>query len=333
MKFGSREFDHNFAPAIICKATMIHNKTNNDSSNKRSLSDQKKMHSKATLSFMDHYRLPLLLLLAVSSVDLASAFHTSTAGTAFVHTSPLKSRLQYRDGDDDMDGLATTTPTTDKKSFWWKPFAVVASSPLRGHAYSAEARPSSDVDDYLEFLERRYHRLHDEEDKPEVKFSALKWLRQEEMTLNEEQRDNALYALGVAGLASERLLHKHQPLKSAAAPADTTEIETTVPVVVEQTEQPRIALLASILMARVSPLIRQVVLRRKLLIRYQSIKLRAFAQAFTKALASAPTKTAKALINLSGGKRNVIVTASILATLFFVILRPVAQTIVSEGRA
>ena len=70
------------------------------------------------------------------------------------------------------------------------------------------------VDNYLEFLDRRYQRLHEEEEpRRDTKFSAWKWLTQgsdDSEPLKQQKTDDALYVLGVAGLASEKLLQKHQ---------------------------------------------------------------------------------------------------------------------------
>jgi len=57
------------------------------------------------------------------------------------------------------------------------------------------------LDDYLKFLNRRYHRLHDAEDK---------------------NRNNALYVLGVAKLASQRLLQ--QSFKTDVIDIPTTKV-------------------------------------------------------------------------------------------------------------
>ena len=95
------------------------------------------------------------------------------------------------------------------------------------------------IDKYLEYLDRRYHRLHDGDDgpngnnkKPAV-FSALEWLgrkggkpnnevnihhenhqeeeedEDEEQATTLQQQEDALYVLGLAGLASQKLLRKH----------------------------------------------------------------------------------------------------------------------------
>jgi len=89
------------------------------------------------------------------------------------------------------------------------------------HKQEEEPAPSQEqqvVDDYLEFLDRRYHRLHDEK---ESRFSAWNWLMQgsgqEPLTVQADHiHDDALYVLGVANLASRKLLQKHHKLHRQA---------------------------------------------------------------------------------------------------------------------
>lgn len=67
----------------------------------------------------------------------------------------------------------------------------------------------ANVDDYLVFLERRYQRLNDENPPSEHTFLAWNWLLETKST-KERQMDhkNALHILGVANLASQKLLQK-----------------------------------------------------------------------------------------------------------------------------
>jgi hypothetical protein len=281
------------------------------------------MSSKPQHTYSDHHRLPVLLLL-MASAQLASAFSTSRSpGTSFytaqTRRTPISTRLLYRDGDE-LDIEMREQDKTTSTNAWWNPFAATA---LKSQT------ATSDVDEYLEFLERRYQRLHEDQGRTEVKFSALKWLKQEDGELNQQQHENVLYALGVAGLASERLLHKHQPhqLKSYEPAA------VDVQVVKTASTKPQAPVLATLVAARLSPAFRKLMLQRKLLIRYQSLKLKAFATMLLKAAINMPVKASKSLLKMSGGKRNLIYTASLMATVFVVLLRPVVQTIVSEGRA
>lgn len=73
------------------------------------------------------------------------------------------------------------------------------------------------VDEYLEFLDRRYNRLRvDEIESSPVRISAWGWLMDDNNKPHpitekmRKQKNDALYALGVAELASEKLLQKHQ---------------------------------------------------------------------------------------------------------------------------
>ena len=113
--------------------------------------------------------------------------------------SLVSTTLQYREGDDES---ISTSP------FRW--LNTIFPSSQRD-----EDNEQQSVDEYLEFLDRRYRRLHSSEREEASKpFSALSWLRQgslsrNEVIISEQQKEDALYVLGVAGLASEKLLHKH----------------------------------------------------------------------------------------------------------------------------
>mmetsp|Transcript_18938 Transcript_18938/g.23286 ORF Transcript_18938/g.23286 Transcript_18938/m.23286 type:complete len:382 (-) Transcript_18938:373-1518(-) len=76
------------------------------------------------------------------------------------------------------------------------------------------------IDNYLESIDRRYKRLHEKEEQADNAGShaggftnALQWLTQtsDSTSLAEEQRkrDDAIYVLGLAELASTRLLQRH----------------------------------------------------------------------------------------------------------------------------
>lgn len=68
------------------------------------------------------------------------------------------------------------------------------------------------VDEYLEFLDKRYHRLHDVNfslSKPKP-FSAWDWLMDNNESHDLQRVDDALFVLGVSQLASERLRKDNQ---------------------------------------------------------------------------------------------------------------------------
>merc|ERR1711957_460682 len=95
---------------------------------------------------------------------------------------------------------------------------------------------------YLEFLDRRYKRPHSDEKEERAKakqqdskrksFSAMDWLTNggkdnaDIVTSTREQQEDALYVLGVAGLASTKLLQKHH-LPSPSTPSQETRMITS----------------------------------------------------------------------------------------------------------
>lgn len=283
------------------------------------------------------HRLLLTLTLASSAV----AFQTGRglqgsrpAGSKVAHShrrssrvrlssgpSLVSTRLQYREGEDE------TTST----------------SPLRwlNTIFPSSQRDEDDeqqsVDEYLEFLDRRYRRLHSSEREEGPKpFSALNWLRQgslsrHEEIISEQQKEDALYVLGVAGLASEKLLHKHHmPVDGDKMSASTTNDFVDADIV---SSGPGDILIKRVIV----PLIRVVYIvqrRKEMFVDVQMMRFKRFSskalQRVGKTLIHGPISTAKALLEVGGGKKSLTATFAVLCTLLLV-LRPVAQAIVTEG--
>jgi len=263
----------------------------------------------------------------------------------------LSSRLDYASSREatsagievaDLDAAVQERRAAVRK--WWTPF-FPSSAVERPVEEDTEDSKQAVVDDYLEFLDRRYHMLHDDDDQGEVKFSAFKWLKQGEEAaepMTQEQHDDALYVLGVAGLASQRLLQrKHQAVASEVAPVPSaTKIKqaTDAEVVKDDSSAPvakmpaegALPVAAAIVLARITPVLRGIALRRKLFLRYQTRKITAALVVLAKTATTGSIKALKSAWRMSGGRKNVAVTASIMAVIAFQLLRPVAQTIVSE---
>jgi len=75
------------------------------------------------------------------------------------------------------------------------------------------------VDEYLEFLDRRYHRYYnnyeDQDDTIQAKFPFLDWFRQSPNTVKNNNngvqiKKHAVHILGVADLASKKLILKYK---------------------------------------------------------------------------------------------------------------------------
>jgi hypothetical protein len=291
--------------------------------------------------------------------------------------SRTTSRLQYSDNSD-----ASSQPR------WWRSLlsppsgAAAASSTATASPAAAavgEASQQETVDAYLEFLDRRYRRLHSDEEearkrkqdeitpsasssnsKP-IPFSAMDWLMNgssSSATMEEEQRkqEDALYVLGVAGLASQKLLQKHhlQTTSSSTPPAvggGTTQkkssstpenvIEVHAEATVEE-EGTSINAASQLIIKKVLvPLIRAVyiVQRRKELIvqRIQSkvggvvsIAAQRVVHPVARRIRQGPKAVLVSLLEIGGGKRNIAFTlACAYATV--VLLQPILQAAVSEA--
>lgn len=200
-----------------------------------------------------------------------------------------------------------------------------------------QEEPSEDeqaVDEYLEFLDRRYRRLHADEtrnDQLKAGFSAWNWLKQDQVTdvISSEQtqkQEDALYVLGVAGLASKRLLQKHQisaedaQQKMEAAEMPMVDVQAPIESMVPSTK-------SAFLLNEASHVLACVAQTRKSLHQFQSDKLRS-AVLLAK---HGPGKLAKKVWQLGGGKYTVRRTLSTVVLLTFIVARPLAQLIASEG--
>jgi hypothetical protein len=275
-----------------------------------------------------------LLLMIESSNAFAPIRMTSTA----VYAATVPTQLEYRTNSD-----ADSTVIPPKTSRWWSPIL-----------FSSGVKPSSDddksraVDDYLEFLERRYHRLHDDEQEQKrpstgsTKFSALKWLKQESEVespeARQQQHDDALFVLGVAGLASRQLLMKHRRSDSlqwdgTATTAEQLSKAASAAALKSEASLPASSAILHDALDRLQPFARHVLIRRKLLLRYQARQLNAMAALFAKALATGPAKAASALWRMGGGRKNIAVTLTVMAAFSVFVLRPLTEFLLAVQNA
>jgi hypothetical protein len=248
------------------------------------------------------------------------------------------SRLRYRDHDEELQVAATSSTDVGK---WWNNFFQ---PPPSDNDDTQEG-----VDDYLEFLNRRYNRLYSEESEEDrsMGFSALNWLR---AGGEGSATENSLYVLGVAGLASQKLLQKHQ----IAAPQQQPE---NVPFSLQETStrparnpvhKPTINVLdavvctpesamASKIAQQIAPVVRciqSLERQRQIFLRAQTRKLTMLLSAsfrtLFKALVYGPVKAANAVLEVGGGKKS-LTLAFAIAYATLLLLRPVLQAVVTDG--
>jgi hypothetical protein len=199
------------------------------------------------------------------------------------------------------------------------------------------AKPESEqevVDDYLEFLDRRYHRLHGHEEassSPSKPFSVLNWLTDtssKHATHDAaKSHDDALFVLGVAELASVQLLQKHQ-IPVEAVTTDDTVIETEATVFT--TEHVKYSGLFGTLPSKISTsskqpstsILQKVKARRRALIVYQEKQMKRALAVSVKTAINVPARlasTAKALWKHGGGKKTIAMSFSMLTAAFFLL--------------
>lgn len=285
----------------------------------------------------------------------------SPPGAGSGATSPLSSARRFRtfstrldytdDGHNENNG-------TDRSS------APIISK-IWGNLFPSPTAPSDgadeqeSVDDYLEFLDRRYKRLRSAEEETEIKpFSAIDWLLQGPSTGKtgesaKQQQEDALYVLGVAGLASQKLLQKKHPVSSASlrrehdlsgdsdaidvttTPASSTSSAAEAAPVSSPAREP-----SSQAVKLTLPLIRALYViqhRRQMFIRFYTSKLVALRSASLRsarsAIVSAPAslwRMVDTVLEAGGGKKSLALTFTVLSALLL-LLRPVFQAAVADG--
>jgi hypothetical protein len=205
---------------------------------------------------------------------------------------------------------------------------------------SEEDNEQESVDEYLEFLDRRYRRLHSAEKEEEVKpFSALTWLGVEsrnEATVTQQQHEDALYVLGVAGLASQKLLQKHslpvdEEHTNSKAKHTHSGIMAAMDADIVQTG-PAALLIKKVLV----PFIRVFYIaqrRKEMFVASQlhrvKMLLGSTIRTVAKSARNGPMAATKTILEVGGGKKSLAVTATFIgATLL--LLRPILQAL-AEG--
>eukprot|EP00339_Tiarina_fusa_P027111 CAMPEP_0116996692 /NCGR_PEP_ID=MMETSP0472-20121206/408_1 /TAXON_ID=693140 ORGANISM="Tiarina fusus, Strain LIS" /NCGR_SAMPLE_ID=MMETSP0472 /ASSEMBLY_ACC=CAM_ASM_000603 /LENGTH=317 /DNA_ID=CAMNT_0004695387 /DNA_START=63 /DNA_END=1016 /DNA_ORIENTATION=- len=284
--------------------------------------------------------------LVLSLASQASAFHTAPREplwTGSVHSGPVSRASDVRTSRSRRAMTPTAlkyandSMTTDTTKGWWSNIFQ-----------SRKVDEQENVDEYLEFLDRRYNRLRSSEEEGDAKpLSALSWLLNGSPSRNDvraeaQKEEDALYVLGVAGLASERLLQKHhlspeeiatQPRRRSAQPKVERKAEVIDISPVEDTRS------TLFIKKVVVPVIRKYVIvqqAKNVFVNAQLKRARAFGLAFlkvvAKSLAQGPISTANGIMDLGGGKQNIAVTISAVSTVLL-LLRPVLQAVITETSA
>jgi hypothetical protein len=177
-------------------------------------------------------------------------------------------------------------------------------------------------------LDRRYHRLHDKQATKVVTFSALNWLAEKPTVTQDEQAD-ALYVLGLAGLASDRLLEKHH-IPVSRDPKAASKLSSSQAVVEAEVVEPPavVALRTSPIVSVPAAVLRQIGVCRRKLIAIQAQQLRVAIRSLMKTLITLPDAL-RAVWDFGGGKKTLTLTCWALFTAV-VVVRPVVQALVNQ---
>lgn len=271
-----------------------------------------------------------MLLVALSGhTEAFSAFRSSNACVLEAKAIGITLSSQLRYADDDKIPLERNySHRTGNGKGWW-PFGVAQSE------LEPEDEEAAKVDEYLAFLDRRYNMIHEDEvQPPQQQFSALKWLRQgsHDAKSQKQQQEDALHILGLAGLASQRLLHQVEGTKSH--PGDSYTSRAVTDVSATSTSSPlRLTTFLALLVEKVEPFFQKVFVQRHTWIQYQSTQVRTALAVLIKGLAVAPPKAARVIWKLGGGRKNIRWTVSVIMALTICIIRPLLQQLLRQAAA
>jgi len=325
----------------------------------------------------------VVLLLAFMMVSDTSGFHYAKAPLATVRrmarhapsstssrSSSSSTSMELKYSSEAVDSSSSSSSSlSQQQQRWWKTLLPMESVSTSTKTSSKPETQQESVDAYLEFLDRRYRRLHSDEmeqgkqqqqqaqsSKP-IPFSAMDWLMNgnpgansgESHQQGQRKHEDALYVLGVAGLASQKLLQKHHLDVAATSGENPNSVHTerndnsdVIEVTAEEDGQAISSTPSHVFIRKVLvPMIRAfyVVQRRKELV-FRSIQQRA-ARVASKAAHRAvrpvalrwkrgPKAIFEAFLEFGGGKRNIVLTlACVYATILLV--QPILQAAVAEG--
>lgn len=290
----------------------------------------------------------LLLLLTLSpalGLSLAgsrSEFRSGASSSTRIHDAArsFSFRMNYRNGNDEYQGMINTASLSSTTGRLPKT-VVHASSPSSSAALGHDEDTSKKVDEYLEFLDKRYNRMRDTNGPQSKKksFSVLKWLGQENHTEPPSEETDALYALGVAGLASERLLQKHgvsraivQPPPPPAATSTTIKNDSIVVECDSSTEssmEERMSLLLNKIFAtfaaKLVALQRQVTSKRNLMLQALALKSKNAGKAAMAFLPRATSDFVRAAVKAGGGERNLKIAATAMCAFAIYFAQPLVK--------
>ena len=254
-------------------------------------------------------------------VTLARPFETASTQLPYSQCDDAEDDHRRNEHLSAVDGLRT------RLSGWWATMIQPVIVPVGDEAEQRK------VDDYLEFLDKRYHRLHDVKEsrvvlKPAKAFPVWDWLMdtsdRESSYDAKQSQDDALFVLGVAELASTRLLQKHHiPVEAVLSQPAIDTVAYTVPV--KSTTRSGLFGPAPTLVS--SSIVDQMRARRRSLIVFQEKQLKRLIAFSVMLVVNAPSKLThmtKAIWNHGGGKKTIALSLSMLTACFF-LLRPVVN--------
>jgi len=194
------------------------------------------------------------------------------------------------------------------------------------------------VDEYLAFLDKRYHRLHESKQPSKVQFSIRNWLTGDAGVTTDidaiNAQENALFVLGVAELASDRLLQnlqinvqleKEKAAKQAAeAHNGVINAQFCISSILDDSLVTKTT--TATLIEAGSTVISRIGARRAAFVSFQNRQIDRALRFVVKAATVGPIKVASVIWKFGGGQKSIALTLSLLTTALFLLV-PLAQAV------
>lgn len=228
----------------------------------------------------------------------------------------------------------SVSPVFYRDDFRTEADAKLSRSPSRNQNVDvlAAIEDQSEIDEYLEFLDRRYNRLRGESRERSISSSivypeSVVSSPNDSVTCNENE--DALSALGVAGLASRRLRQKFEKMyHPTVVPGNSMVVPTATLLMAGGVPSVRTL---SIVWASTLSVANVFVLLQRRLVKNQNNRLFTLVTFLSKDVNFDAARSARAVWRMGGGKNNLSWTLAVMSALFMLLLKPISLAMANKA--
>lgn len=263
----------------------------------------------------------LRVILSASILGLASGFeafsHAQISRTAQLQLSKFRSvsPMFYRD-----ESQLVADPNMSRFPLWKSNDGLLHND------------DQSEVDEYLEFLDRRYNRLRGE-DRERAVMSG--WVDPESVdgsAISDDvfckENGDALCALGVASLASQRLRQKFEKVYHSTAISGSAIVIPTATLLMAGVPSVRTL---SFFFAGSLSMVKMLFLLQQQIVKKHKSRLSTLIAFLSKDMTLDAARSARTVWRMGGGMKNLSWTVTVMSALFMLLLKPLSHGISKQA--